>query len=108
MANDIVGSIVQGLAEGLIKAEKDRKKAASNVVVTPVKKYRPIDVQQIRKTTGLSQQNFASYMGVPVETVREWENGSSTPPGPASRLLACMDMDEEFITKYPFVRKKKK
>ena len=34
-----------------------------------------IDVQAIRKRTGLSQTAFASRIGVPVATLRNWEQG---------------------------------
>ena len=45
-----------------------------------------IDVQAIRKRTGLSQTAFASRIGVPVATLRNWEQGR-VKPDPAARSL---------------------
>jgi putative transcriptional regulator len=37
--------------------------------------------------TGLTQTAFAAQIGVPVETVRNWEQGKRSPRGPARALL---------------------
>jgi putative transcriptional regulator len=36
---------------------------------------------------GLSQQAFATFMGVSVATLRNWEQGRREPHGPARSLL---------------------
>jgi len=52
-----------------------------------------IDVAAIRNKTGLSQAAFARRIGVPVGTIRNWEQGR-TPPDPAARtLLALISAD---------------
>src|SRR6185437_5599233 len=38
----------------------------------------------------LTQQEFASRLGVPVETIRNWEQGKRAPRGPARALLAVI------------------
>lgn len=45
------------------------------------------DVRQVRKNTGLSQQDFARLMRVSVKTLQNWEQHRRTPTGPAAALL---------------------
>jgi putative transcriptional regulator len=56
-----------------------------------------IDVQAIRKKTGLSQTAFASQVGVPVATLRNWEQGYRSPTGPARVLLALLDRNPRIV-----------
>ncbi len=43
--------------------------------------------RNVRGQTGLTQAAFAASIGVPVETVRNWEQGKRSPRGPARALL---------------------
>ena len=45
----------------------------------------------VRGRTGLTQAAFAARIGVPVETVRNWEQGKRSPRGPARALLKVID-----------------
>jgi putative transcriptional regulator len=45
----------------------------------------------IRAATKLTQVEFASRIGVPLETVRNWEQGKRSPRGPARALLKLID-----------------
>src|SRR3974390_884114 len=45
----------------------------------------------VRGQSGLSQTAFAAQIGVPVETVRNWEQGKRSPRGPARALLRVID-----------------
>ena len=47
--------------------------------------------RRIRGATQLSQNDFAARIGVPVETVRNWEQGKRAPRGPARALLRIID-----------------
>ncbi len=44
-------------------------------------------VRQVRSRCGLTQTAFAEKIEVPVETVRNWEQGKRVPRGPARALL---------------------
>jgi putative transcriptional regulator len=44
-------------------------------------------VRQVRTRCGLTQTAFAQKIEVPVETVRNWEQGKRVPRGPARALL---------------------
>ncbi|MGH8677713.1 MAG: helix-turn-helix domain-containing protein, partial [Burkholderiales bacterium] len=45
------------------------------------------DVPAIRKELGLSQPEFAGFMGVSLGTLRNWEQERREPQGPARALL---------------------
>jgi len=47
--------------------------------------------RNVRGQTGLTQTAFAARIGVPVETVRNWEQGKRSPRGPARALLKVID-----------------
>ena len=50
-----------------------------------------IDVKAVRERTGLSQPRFADRIGVPVGTLRNWEQKRREPEGPARILLALLE-----------------
>jgi putative transcriptional regulator len=45
----------------------------------------------IRARAKLTQAEFAAQIGVPIETVRNWEQGKRSPRGPARALLKMID-----------------
>ena len=46
--------------------------------------------RDLRRRARLSQIEFAARLGVPVETIRNWEQGKRMPRGPARALLAVI------------------
>ena len=56
-----------------------------------------INVGAIRRKTGLSQPAFARQIGVPVSTIRNWEQGHRTPQGPARVLLALLERNPRIV-----------
>ena len=48
------------------------------------------EVRDLRRRARLTQQEFAARLGVPVETIRNWEQGKRIPRGPARALLAVI------------------
>jgi putative transcriptional regulator len=79
---DIGKEIIQGLEE--IKAWK---RGELKLRATTAKLPRAADVPAIRKQLGLSQEQFATFMGVSVGTLRNWEQARREPHGPARALL---------------------
>jgi putative transcriptional regulator len=57
--------------------------AASEAAATPA-------VRDLRRRARLTQLEFAARLGVPVETIRNWEQGKRMPRGPARALLAVI------------------
>jgi putative transcriptional regulator len=49
----------------------------------------------LRGRTKLTQAEFAARIGVPIETVRNWEQGKRSPRGPARALLKIIDKAPE-------------
>jgi putative transcriptional regulator len=47
-------------------------------------------VRDLRRRAQLTQLEFAARLGVPVETIRNWEQGKRMPRGPARALLAVI------------------
>jgi putative transcriptional regulator len=56
-----------------------------------------IDVHNIRMRLGLSQEAFAMRFGLPVGTVRDWEQRRRTPEGPARVLLTVIEKEPEAV-----------
>jgi DNA-binding transcriptional regulator YiaG len=52
---------------------------------------RSVYTRRVRRRTGLSQAAFAKHIGVPVDTMRNWEQGKRSPRGPARALLRIID-----------------
>jgi putative transcriptional regulator len=51
--------------------------------------------RQVRTRCGLTQAAFAQKIEVPLETVRNWEQGKRVPRGPARALLKLIDTAPE-------------
>jgi putative transcriptional regulator len=56
----------------------------------PVEMVTTPAVRDLRRRACLTQTEFASRLGVPVETIRNWEQGKRMPRGPARALLAVI------------------
>lgn len=54
-----------------------------------------VDVAALRKRHGMTQQGFADAFGIPVGTLRNWEQGRRSPEGPARLLLTVIDRRPE-------------
>ncbi len=51
------------------------------------------EVQVIRERLGVSQEKFATLLGVSRRTVENWEQGRRQPTGPARSLLRVVEAD---------------
>lgn len=61
--------------------------------LSPVAGFKPVaipEVRSLRQRARLTQIEFAARLGVPVETIRNWEQGKRMPRGPARALLAVI------------------
>ena len=57
----------------------------------------PLAVRDLRRRARLTQLQFAARLGVPVETIRNWEQGKRAPRGPARALLAVIAHSPETV-----------
>jgi putative transcriptional regulator len=67
-------------------------------------KFSYLNVRRIRKQYKLSQEKFASLIGISVATLRNWEQGRRKPAGAARILLLVAARHPEAILDV-FVRK---
>lgn len=93
MDNKTYASLLRGLKEA-VAIEKGVLKPAR--VVTAADLDAP-DVTALRKKLGLSQAYFAAGIGVPVGTLRNWEQGIRTPKGPARVLLHIVEQNPRVV-----------
>ncbi len=68
------------------RGQKARVRVARFSSASPVLK--PKEIRKVRTTLGLSQRDFARYLGTSVACVRSWEQGIRRPQSAALRLLA--------------------
>jgi putative transcriptional regulator len=64
--------------------------APATTCVAPAEPGPPQAVRDLRRRVRLTQQQFAARLGVPVDTIRNWEQGKRLPRGPARALLAVI------------------
>jgi putative transcriptional regulator len=85
-------SLFTAMMAGFAEAAKHRRKQAARVRVSrfssDVPSLRPKEIRKIRTALGLSQTDFARYLGTSVACVRSWEQGMRRPHSAALRLLA--------------------
>jgi putative transcriptional regulator len=54
---------------------------------------RPIDVRAIRIATNKTQKEFAEAYGLPIGTIRDWEQNRRQPDAPARVLLSLIEAE---------------
>jgi putative transcriptional regulator len=55
-----------------------------------------VQVRELRLRNHLTQEQFAARLGVPLDTIRNWEQGKRTPRGPARALLTLIARAPDF------------
>jgi putative transcriptional regulator len=56
-----------------------------------------IDVQAVRKRLHMSQGEFAARFGIPIGTIRDWEQHRRHPDGATRVLLTVIDKEPEAV-----------
>ena len=91
------GRLVEILSDGSERAMPPVPPEADQRILAPsIQPGRPPQVdadyaRRIRAQVRLTQAEFAARIGVPIETVRNWEQGKRHPRGPARALLRLLD-----------------
>lgn len=57
------------------------------------------ELKKIREKFNVSQAVFAAFLQVPIRTYQEWEQGRTSIPGVAGRLLGSMIDDSDYWMK---------
>ncbi len=84
--------ISAGLSDAIAHAKGDDTKAV-------IHRITPLDVKAIREKTGMSQERFSAAFGIPIGTLRHWEQGLRTPRGTARVLLKIVDSNPAAVIK---------
>ena len=53
----------------------------------PLRSFSADDIKQLRETLRFSQPVFAHHLHITASTIKKWEQGDSSPTGPALKLL---------------------
>ncbi|MEP7011163.1 MAG: helix-turn-helix domain-containing protein [Acidobacteriota bacterium] len=59
------------------------------------KMHRVSPVKALRQRIGLTQAEFAAAFGLPVSTLRDWEQRRCTPDAPARALLRAIELEPD-------------
>jgi DNA-binding transcriptional regulator YiaG len=89
-----------GLVSYLWYRRQQRLPAAARVEIEKLKlpDYQPVpDVQAIRERLGMSQPVFAATLGVPVATLRNWEQRRTGIAPSARTLLRVLEREPEAV-----------
>jgi putative transcriptional regulator len=78
------GRLVEITADG-------SERAIAATISAAVEESQAAYARRVRAATGLTQIDFAARLCVPVETVRNWEQGKRAPRGPARALLKMIE-----------------
>ncbi|OFC69897.1 helix-turn-helix domain-containing protein [Alteromonas confluentis] len=85
---------VHKTAKGLRKSgviEKTTMRKFDALCLTSVQAFTPEQVRNLRLKYNLSQPVFAQYFNVSDKLVKKWEQGDSTPRGPALKMLSIAE-----------------
>ena len=78
------GRLVEILADGSERALPPAVAAGlGHAPLDQPPKFDATYARRVRSQTRLTQAEFAARIGVPIETVRNWEQGKRSPRGPA-------------------------
>ena len=91
MASDRFADLVESV-EWMV-AHKSGKAPAGG----KVSRVEPVDVKALRHKLGLSQAKFAKVINVSGDTVKNWEQGHRSVPGPAIRLMSIVERHPEIV-----------
>jgi putative transcriptional regulator len=86
-------------ADGRIVELRDGQEfpLAPAALAGPAEPAPPPAVRDLRRRAQLTQLEFSGRLGVPVETIRNWEQGKRMPRGPARALLAVIEHAPETV-----------
>ena len=86
--------LIESMQEALAYMRGEKTKVRVTKGDTPA-----IEIKRIRGKVGLSQDSFASALGISVSGLRKWEQGQRQPRGAALTLLKVMDKEPEAVVR---------
>jgi len=79
--------IIAGMSDAIAFMDGDESAATARTVRVPDN----INVKAVREKLGMSQPEFAINFGIPLATLRNWEQGRRRPEAMARVLLRIID-----------------
>jgi putative transcriptional regulator len=79
--------IIAGVEDAIAFARGDRSRGRESKVAIPKR----IDVRAIRRKLEMTQEEFAARFAIPLNTLRNWEQGARQPEGATRVLLILID-----------------
>jgi putative transcriptional regulator len=95
---EIMGRVDWAKVDAMTEEDIERN-IASDPDASPITEAEGVAlrVQHVRKRTGLSQAQFAGRFGIPVGTLRDWEQARSTPDATALSYLRVIERDPQAV-----------
>lgn len=90
MKDELFAELVESVREGGAILKGKTAPSRSFEVEVP-------EVSRIREAYDLSQAEFATLLGISVDTLQNWEQGRRTPAGPARILLQVVAKHPEAV-----------
>lgn len=90
MKDELFAELVASVKEGgqILRGEKEAARTFY---------YDRLDILRIREKYNLTQEQFATMLGISVRTLRNWEQRRRVPEGPAMVLLRVADKNPQAI-----------
>jgi DNA-binding transcriptional regulator YiaG len=86
------GRIAAGPVPGEAPAHDNRAKIGT--------KIRPVPrVKTVRRSLGLTQEEFSARYGIPLGTLRDWEQGRTEPDQPARAYIKVIACNPEWVSR---------
>jgi len=82
---------MQGMAEIMEHEQGKRKLRVDKVVLKALDDFSAHEIKNIRCKMAMSQNLFASIIGVSAKTVEAWEAGRNKPSGASIRMLQLLE-----------------
>jgi putative transcriptional regulator len=96
MAKKVTRRLADDIRESLHEALDHAASKRTNAVVHEVTP-RETDAREARLKLGLTQREFAAFIGTGVGTVRKWELGSRKPSGAARALIDVIKAEPKAV-----------
>jgi putative transcriptional regulator len=90
MKDELFDELLESVREGGAILRKEGEPSHRFQIAEP-------DVTAVRERYGLSQDQFATMLGISVRTLQNWEQGRRRPHGPARVLLRVAEAHPEAV-----------
>lgn len=90
MKDELFEELLESVREGGAVLREDAEPSRRVEIEEP-------DVAAVRKRYDLSQEQFATMLGISVRTLQNWEQGRRRPHGPARVLLRVAEAHPEAV-----------